>query len=107
LVLGTGLSQHVAQGTSLAALILTGVTGTVVYARHGHFRKDLLATLLPGVVVGSWIGGHGAIGIPGPILRIVFAVVLVWLGSRYLGRPRLARSIRTGQPTRVTPAVHR
>lgn len=81
LVLSAGLTQHVAQGTSLAALILTGVTGTLVYARHGHIRKDLLVALLPGVVLGSWIGSHGAIGIPGPALRVIFAIVLVWLGT--------------------------
>jgi uncharacterized membrane protein YfcA len=108
LVLGTGLSQHVAQGTSLAALILTGVTGTFVYARHGHFRKDLLIALLPGVVAGSLIGGHGAIGIPGPVLRVVFAIVLVWLGSRYLGLTSLTglrRSSRSTSPPPPRPAA--
>lgn len=106
LVLGTGLDQHVAQGTSLAAMILTGVTATLVYARHGHFRKDILVTLLPGVVLGSWIGGHGAIGIPGPSLRVVFALILIWLGARYTGliailRPH--RSARLGQPSALPP----
>jgi uncharacterized membrane protein YfcA len=103
LVLGTGLSQHVAQGTSLAALILTGVTGTLVYARHGHFRKDILLMLLPGVVVGSWFGGHGAIEISGPALRVVFALVLVWLGAWYTGLGSFVRparpSGRLGQPS--------
>jgi uncharacterized protein len=105
LVLSTGLSQHIAQGTSLAALILTGVTGTLVYARHGHFRKDLLVALLPGVVVGSWVGGHGAIGIPGPTLQLLFAIVLVWLGTRYLGLTAVPRSPQVGQPPRTTPAI--
>jgi hypothetical protein len=94
LVLGTGLGQHVAQGTSLAALILTGVTGTLVYARHGHFRRDILISLLPGVVVGSWIGGHGAIGISGSALRVVFALLLVWLAIRYTGVSSALRSSR-------------
>jgi uncharacterized membrane protein YfcA len=100
LVLGTGLSQHIAQGTSLAALILTGLTGTLVYARHGHFRKDLLITLLPGVLLGSWLGSHGAIGIPGPTLRVLFALVLVWLGGRYLGvvAPLRLRNQRAALP---------
>ena len=98
LVLGTGLSQHVAQGTSLAALILTGLAGTCVYARHGHFRKDILVTLLPGVVLGSWLGGHGAVGISGPALRVVFAIVLVWLGARYTGLSSIVRPPRSSGP---------
>lgn len=106
LVLGTGLSQHVAQGTSLAALILTGVTGTLVYAKHGHFRKDLLITLLPGVVAGSVIGGHGAIGIPGPTLRVVFAIVLVWLGSRYLGLTSLISLHQSSRSVGQPPTKH-
>jgi len=104
LVLGTGLSQHVAQGTSLAALILTGVTGTLVYARHGHFRKNLLVALIPGVVVGSLVGGHGAIGISGSALRVVFAIVLVWLGSRYTGLPGLLGRHRPSRGTHRAPA---
>ena len=96
LVLGTGLSQHVAQGTSLAALILTGVTGTLVYARHGHLRKDVLVPLLPGVVLGSLIGGHGAVGISGPALRVLFALVLIWLGARYTGFNSAVRLPRLG-----------
>ena len=95
LVLTTGLAQHVAQGTSLAALILTGVTGTWVYARHGHFRKDILLALLPGVVLGCWLGGHGALGISGPALRLLFAVVLVWLGARYTDLSSAVRHLRS------------
>ncbi|MDQ7842810.1 MAG: sulfite exporter TauE/SafE family protein [Armatimonadota bacterium] len=85
LVLGTGLSQHTAQGTSLAALVLTGVTGTWVYARHGHLRRHILVMLLPGVILGCWLGGHGALGASGWALRLLFAAVLLWLGLRYLG----------------------
>lgn len=107
LVLGTGPSQHVAQGTSLAALVLTGVTGTLVYARHGHFRKDLLIALLPGVVVGCVIGGHGAIGISAPALRVLFALVLVWLGGRYLGLTGILAAHRASRtPTRPQTPPH-
>jgi len=95
LVLGTGLPQHTAQGTSLAALILTGVMATGVYARHGHLRKKILVTLLPGVVLGCWLGGHGALGTSGSALRLLFAAVLVWLGLRYLG---LGTLLRVGRP---------
>lgn len=95
LVLGTGLGQHIAQGTSLAAMILTGVTATAVYARHGHFRKDIIYALLPGVMLGSWIGSHSAIEIPGSILRVLFALILIWLGSRYTGLISALKSLRT------------
>jgi len=95
LVLGTSLTQHAAQGTSLAALILTGTTGTWVYARHGHFRKDILLMLVLGVVLGCWLGGRGALGTSGSTLRLFFAAILVWLGLRYLG---IGTLLRPGRP---------
>jgi uncharacterized membrane protein YfcA len=75
-------------------MILTGVTATTVYARHGHFRKDIIFALLPGVVLGSWFGSHSAIGIPGPTLRVLFALILIWLGGRYTGLTSALWSLR-------------
>lgn len=84
LVLGAGLTQHVAQGTSLASLVLTGLAGTIVYAHHRHLRLRVLVLLLPGVVLGSWVGGRAALGISELALRVVFAAMLAWLGVWYL-----------------------
>ncbi len=53
------------------------------------------------------VGGHGAIGLPGPTLRVVFAIVLVWLGVRYLGISVRLRPPHAGRSPRATPAPHR
>jgi uncharacterized membrane protein YfcA len=108
LVLAAGVGQHLAQGTSLAAMILTGVTATAVYARHGHFRKDIILALLPGVVAGSWIGSHSAIDIPGSTLRVLFALILIWLGGRYAGLTSALWSLRTsGGVKHPAPLPHK
>jgi len=103
LVLGAGLPQHTAQGTSLAALVLTGMMGTWVYARHGHLRKEILIALLPGVILGCWLGGHGALGTSGWALRLLFAAILAWLGLRYLGLTARLRVRRPAFTPRSSP----
>ena len=86
LVIAAGLEQHIAQGTSLAAIVPGGLSGTLAHAGQGTVRKDVLLTLLPGIALGSWLGGRFALTLPGGTLRVVFAVVLIGLGARYLWR---------------------
>lgn len=99
LVLGTGLAQHAAQGTSLASLGLTGLAGSLVYARHGYLRRSVLILLLPGTVLGCCVGSLSALGIASPALRVVFAAVLVWLGVRYV---RTSTTLWRGRRSRPT-----
>ncbi len=87
LALLVGLDQHIAQGTSLAAMVPAGITGSLIHHRAGRVRHGLLPGLLAGIVLGSLLGGHTALGLPAPTLRIVFSVVLVIMAIRYI-RPR-------------------
>ena len=86
LVIGLGMAQHIAQGTSLAAMVPAGAAGTVAHVRNRSVRFDAVLGLVPGITAGTWVGGRLALGLPGSTLRLVFALVLVMLGARYLKR---------------------
>lgn len=90
LVIGLGMTQHLAQGTSLAAMVPAGASGTVAHVRHRTVRFDAVIGLVPGIAAGSWVGGRFALAMPASILRVVFAVVLGALGLHYLRGVRRA-----------------
>ena len=84
LVLGAGLSQHLAQGTSLAAMVFPSLVGAYTHWRLGHVRSELLLPLLFGVFLGAFLGGKVALGLPEAGLRLLFAVILLLMSLRYL-----------------------
>ncbi|ODA65912.1 Sulfite exporter TauE/SafE [Methyloligella halotolerans] len=59
LVYGLGIPVHDAIGSALVGYILTGIIGTVLYARKGSIRWDLSGWLcfgaIPGVLLGAWL----------------------------------------------------
>lgn len=84
LVIGLGMTQHIAQGTSLAAMVPSGVSGTIAHMRTGSLRTDAVCGLVPGIALGSWTGGSLALGMASDTLQIIFSVVLVLLGFEYI-----------------------
>lgn len=86
LVLVTGFPQQLAQGTSLAVILPSSTAGAVEHARLGHVRHRILPPVLGGTFVGSWAGGAAALALPGQTLRIIFSVVLLAMGARFVVR---------------------
>lgn len=84
LVLAFGLDQHLAQGTSLAVMIPAAIAGTAVHWRAGRLDSTLIGGLVVGVVVGAFLGGRFALFLPERPLQIIFGVILLWTGVRYL-----------------------
>jgi uncharacterized membrane protein YfcA len=84
LTLVAGLSQHAAQGTSLAAIVPTSVAASIVLARRGV--GDLTRALQMGVVgaAGAVGGSTLALALPASTLRMVFAVFLAGTGARLI-----------------------
>jgi hypothetical protein len=84
-VLFLGLDQHTAQGTSLVAITLTAIAGSVVNLRNNRVR--LIDGLWIGVggAVGALAGARLALGIEGRRLSMIFGmfVLLVALRSLY------------------------
>ena len=77
------MSQHEAQGTSLATLLLPiGFFGFLEYYRQGHVDLRVAALLALGFAVGVFAGGRWAQAISDVTLRRAFAVMLVVVATR-------------------------
>ena len=87
------LAQHEAQGTSLAVIAPTAVLAAVVHGRAGRVDWRVALLLGAGGVVGGVIGAQIALSLDAPVLRKMFAVLLVVMAIRMLLRThRAARS---------------
>ena len=95
MVLGFGLAQSVAQGTSLLAILPTAAVGAVTHYRDGHV--DLRSV--------AWIGGAG---VPAAVAG---AALALWLPDRLLaalfGLFLLLAAILVLHPRRLVPFAHR
>lgn len=84
LVLVTGFPQQLAQGTSLGVILPSSTAGALEHARIGHVRRRVLPPVLLGTAFGSYAGGAAALALPGLTLRIIFSVVLLAMGARFI-----------------------
>jgi hypothetical protein len=101
LVLLLRFSQHLAQGTSLSALLLMSVAGTASYLMFGHGDLVLGLQMGAGGVVGALLGTRVAHSLNGRVLRFVFSGVLIYIGIRmiqYAAHPGLSAGECCGGP---------
>lgn len=84
LVLGFGLPDAVAKGTSLAVIIPTALAGTVRNVRAG--LTDVRAALIVGLagVASAFLGSRLAIDLPPRVSGALFAALLVVVAARLL-----------------------
>ncbi|HXX53496.1 MAG TPA: sulfite exporter TauE/SafE family protein [Thermodesulfovibrionales bacterium] len=87
MVLLVGLDQHTAQGSSLLTMVPAGVVGAWTHMRYGNIETRLLRGLIPGVCIGTYVGGSLAHFFQDGILRSIFGTMLVWTGYQYLKTP--------------------
>ncbi len=72
-----GLTQHEAQGTTLAIMVLPiGLLAAIRYYQSGNVKLTIAAFIVMGFFVGSLIGAHFVQYVPGPLLKRVFGVFL-------------------------------
>jgi uncharacterized membrane protein YfcA len=96
MVLLAGFTQHIAQGSSLLAMVPAGGMGAYTHWKLGNVRTDILKGIIPGVFIGTILGSYLANVLPAVILQILFAVVLTWTGLRYLRAQRPPDTADTG-----------
>lgn len=90
-----GLSQHVAQGTSLLVIIPTAISGSITHFRMGNIRPRTAGWLSAGGVLGAVAGALLALASPDQLLRLLFGAYLGFTGARMLQAPRT----KVTQPT--------
>jgi uncharacterized membrane protein YfcA len=86
LVLVLGLSQHVAEGTSLLAILPVVIVGATRQRRYGNVRqRDAL--LVGALSLGGAAGGVAlANALSGKVLQIAFAALMLVIAAQLLRR---------------------
>lgn len=94
MTVGVRLSQAVAQGTSLVAIVPTAVVGGVTHLRRGNVLRMPALWMGAGGIVGAVIGALVAVEVPGPYLARVWGAFLVFSGYRLV-----VQGLRQGKKT--------
>jgi uncharacterized membrane protein YfcA len=82
--------QHEAQGTSLAVIVPTAIVAALVHARERRVAWAVAVPLGIGGVIGGLLGARTALALSAPLLRRLFAVLLVITAVRMLVKTRRA-----------------
>lgn len=92
LTLVFGLSQHAAQGTSLAVMVVTAPSAALEHSRHGNVMWRLVPMLAVGAALGAPLASWSAQGLPHAWLVRGFALFLLatairtWIRAAGAGR---------------------
>ena len=78
------VGQHMAQGTSLLAMIPASISGASTHYKLGNVKLDIAWGLAIGSLGGAFFGAKTANQIPDFHLKIVFAAIGVWMGIKYI-----------------------
>ncbi len=80
-----GLTQHQAQGTTLAILIPPiGLLAALRYYYSGHVKLNMAAFICLGFFFGALLGAHYIQSVPDPTLKKMFGLLLVAVGARMI-----------------------
>lgn len=81
LIFLAGLSQHEAQGTTLAIMLLPiGLLAVMRYYQSGHVNFHIAIFICIGFLVGGLFGANIAEALPNLILRKAFGLFLMLVG---------------------------
>ncbi len=85
LVLILGLSQHLAQGISLAMILFpVGILGVINYYKKGYVDFKYAGLIAVGFFVGSYLGSKFSLSLPQDTVKKIFAVVMILLAIKLL-----------------------
>ena len=103
-------AMHAALASSLASIVLTAAASARAHARRGSVLWPTVAWMVPGLLLGGWLGSAVAVRIDGDALRwivagyCVVAALQLLFGKGREGRPdgrpapRVARCSRHCHP---------
>jgi uncharacterized protein len=85
LVFLLGISQQMAQGTSLAVMLPPiGILAAYNYYKAGQVNINFAIVLAIAFLVGSYFGSKLALNLPEPVLKKIFGVLLLLVAAKML-----------------------
>lgn len=83
LVFGLGMTQHMAQGTSLAMMIPPiGILAVFQYYKAGAVNIQFSVALAATFIFGAWIGSRWSLKLNPAVVRAVFALFMLYAAVR-------------------------
>lgn len=80
-----GLTQHAAQGTTLAIMVApVGLLAALRYYQNGNVNLSVVIFVCLGFFIGGFIGAHFAQYLPGPVLKKLFGVLLLFISLQMM-----------------------
>jgi uncharacterized protein len=80
-----GLSQHAAQGTTLALMVPPiGILAALKYYQAGHVDIKMAALICLGFFIGGLVGAHLAMPVPENILKKIFGAFLFLIALKMI-----------------------
>jgi uncharacterized membrane protein YfcA len=99
-----GISMQIALATSLASIIVTSGSSAYNHFKLGNVDMFVVKWLMPGVVIGGFLGANVAEWIPSQYLPKVFGVIVLCLAIQMLFSIR-GKNQRTMPGSGVTMAI--
>ncbi len=85
LVMIFGMSQKMAQGTSLALMLPPiGILAVMNYYKQGYVDFKIAAVICITFIVGSYLGSKLVLGLDTAIVKKIFAVFMIIVALKYL-----------------------
>ena len=78
------VAMHVALASSMASIVLTAASSSRSHHARGSVLWPTVAWMVPGVLLGGWLGSRIAIGLDGDVLRWCVAVYCFIIAAQML-----------------------
>ncbi|MDR0184020.1 sulfite exporter TauE/SafE family protein [Lysobacter arvi] len=92
-------AMHAALASSLASIVLTAAASARAHARRGSVLWPTVAWMVPGLLIGGWVGSGVAVHIDGDVLRWIVAGYCFLAAAQLLfGGPRAAATAEVSAP---------
>lgn len=86
LIYFVGMSQHMAQGTSLALMIPPiGILAVYNYYKAGEINFSYAGVIAVAFVVGGFIGSRISLKLPPNTVKFIFGLVMLYISIKLIG----------------------
>lgn len=76
--------MHLALGTSMASIVFTSVSSFMGHHRKGAVRWDIVKNMVPGTLLGTFLGSCVASKMPTALLSVLFVAFLYYVSVQML-----------------------